>query len=325
MPEGQGEIQPFQNDDQAVAGVLAALQETPEFAPPPKRDEQGKFAKAQPEPEQAQASEEAQAEEPAEESTEEAQGEEPRKLKLNYRGEEKEFLEPEVIELAQKGYDYTQKTQALAQERAELPNKVKAEVEARTKAYEQQLQVLQQALVRLADPEAMQADLNKLALEDPAKAQQLFFKRMQIQQGFQQIQGEMQRLAQERQAETTRAKQEAARAAVETLQNDIPGWSDERYSQILKSAVKDYGFKPEEANDWTDPRLIKVLDDARQFRELKAKPIGTKQVVKTPKVVKPGGAEKPQPNEWKNDLAQLQKSGGKDEQAAIRLAMRFVA
>jgi hypothetical protein len=68
-----------------------------------------------------------------------------------------------------------------------------------------------------------------------------------------------------------------------------------------------------------------VLDDARQFRELKAKPIGTKQVVKTPKVAKPGGAEKPQPNEWKNDLAQLQKSGGKDEQAAIRLAMRFVA
>src|SRR5688572_4896081 len=90
-------------------GMLESEQGTPVQAEKP-RDEQGKFAKAQPEAE-------AQPEQPAVETAPEVEPETPqeeaRRLKIKYKGEEKEFLEPEVIELAQKGFDYTQKSQAL--------------------------------------------------------------------------------------------------------------------------------------------------------------------------------------------------------------------
>jgi hypothetical protein len=71
-----------------------------------------------------------------------------------------------------------------------------------------------------------------------------------------------------------------------------------------------------------------VLDDARQWRELKAAKPATqdKQKVTVPKVAKPGTAEKPDPKatEWKDTMGRLQKSGGKDLGAAASLAMRIL-
>jgi hypothetical protein len=85
----------------------------------------------------------------------------------------------------------------------------------------------------------------------------------------------------------------------------------------------EYGFKAEEVQSITDPRAIKVLDDARQWREFKAAKPATqeKKVTTVPKVVKPGTAEKPDPKatEWKGTMDRLQKSGGKDVGAAAAL------
>jgi hypothetical protein len=321
---GQAVAQPSVEDMAAsvAQGILSQ-----EEGPP--RDEKGKFAPTKPKAEAPpQEAEEAPAEEVAEEQQEE-QAEtaaEVRRLKLKYKGEEKEFLEPEVIELAQKVYDYTQKSQQLARERDELQQTIKSHVEPKLKEYETQLEQLRMAAFKLADQEAFSADLNKLAESDPVKAQQLFFKRLQINQTLQSIGQEQQRIASERQAEEQKLRVKQAEQAVEILQNDIPSWSNDLYQKVLSTAVKEYGFKAEEVNAITDPRAIKVLHDAMQLRQLKAKPVVEKRVPPSaPKVAKPGTSEKPDASaeKWNQTMAKLKKSGRTDD--AVELAKLMLA
>lgn len=54
------------------------------------------------------------------EETEETTSEEPEKYTIKWQGQEKEVTQAELLDLAQKGFDYTQKTQALATERDQL-------------------------------------------------------------------------------------------------------------------------------------------------------------------------------------------------------------
>lgn len=292
------------------------------------RDEKGKFAKPEAKTEEAQPEKEATEEKAEETTTEEEQVEaqpEPRKLKLKYKGEDKEVDEAEAVELAQKGYDYTQKSQALAKEREELSAKVKADTEAAVKQYETQLEVHKQAVLKLADPEALTADLNKLSLEDPAKAQQLFFKRLQIQQTLQGIHAEQQRIAQARADEAQATKTKKISESLETIQREIPQWNQDVYGKILKTAV-DSGATQQEANAITDPWQIKVLNKARQWDELQAAKPKTvdKRVAAVPKVTKPGTAEKTSPNadKFKDSVSRLNKTG--DRNAAVDVVRQMI-
>lgn len=322
--EGQAETQPLpdQMSENEVVGILAKAIEAEESPPVEKpRDEKGKFTKKEAEAKTEEAKPE---EEATEESAEEAEPEvkeeeaqpEPRRLKLKYKGEEKELLEPEVIELAQKGYDYTQKSQALAKEREEISVKVKAETEAARKAYEQQLETQRQLVLKLADQEALTANLAQIAMEDPAKALQLQLRRQQIAETYQAVVAEQQKLTQQREAEARESFQKQAREAVEKLQERIPNWNNDLYSKILGHAVSNYGFKQEEVNAITDHRAIEVLNDARQWREyLAAKPKTVeKRVAAVPKVQKPGSAEKPSANadRLKDTRAKLEKTGTRE-------------
>jgi len=327
---GQGVIQPFASQDEAASAALAILQKDPEFAPPKPRDETGKFTKAQ--SEEAKPETEA-TEEKAEEPKEEVQEEAPKlKFKVKFKGEDDSDVEAELEpdELV-KGYmqqkDYSRKTAQLAREREQLEAKIKAAVEPKVSEFERQLETYRQAVLMLADREGANVDLNKLAETDPAQAQKLFFKRLEFNNTLQAITSKQQELLTQRQEEWKTNLQKQAKEAVETLERDIPGWNTDRYSKVLKTGME-YGFKAEEVNAITDPRAIKVLDDARQWREFKAAKPGTqdKQKVTVPKVVKPGTAEKPDPkaSEWKDTMGRLQKSGGKDLGAAASLAMRIL-
>lgn len=329
--EGQAEVQQPQvvvvQQPQApdpFQGFLSVAKS--EFGDDKPRDESGKFVSTkQPEApkEEAQPQGEAPQEEQKEAASEETQVEaqpEPRKFKLKYKGEEKEVDETEAVELAQMGFDYRQKTMALAKEREELSAKTKAEIDAKAKAYEQQLEVHKQAVLKLVDQEAMTTDLNKLSQEDPAKALQLMLKRQQIVGVVQAIAQEQQRISAQKSEEAKTAFQKQVAEANEVLSSDIKGWGNDLYSKVLEVAVKDYGFKPEEANAIVDPRAIKVLHDAMQYRAAKAKPIAEKKSVpETPKVVKPGAGEKPdqKAEQTKSAWDKFRKSGRKEDAVGI--------
>lgn len=298
------------------------------------RDNSGKFVPKEPAAttEEAKPEEAAPAEAPTEETTEEPPQPEIRKHKLKVKTEDGADEEIEVDdEELKRGYmkskDYSVKTAQLAREREAVQAKVREAVEPELKKYETQLESYKQAVLKLADSEAISADLNKLAMEDPAKAQQLFFKRIEIQNTLQAIAAEQQKVAEQRSQEMQQTMRKQAAEAVETLKTELPGWGDELYGKILKTGVSEYGFKPEELNAITDHRAIKVLHDAMQYRALKsAKPaVDKRATAEAPKVVKPGAGEKPNAAEakWKEGFNRLRETG--KTQDAIEVAKMMLA
>lgn len=284
---------------------------------------------AKPEVEEAPKQEESQQEDKQEQSAEDKKEEikaEIRRLKLKYNGEEREVEEPEAIELAQKGYDYTQKTMALAKERDEWRAKSKQEHEAKLKEYDDKLALTERAITEITLPELKNVDWNKLASENPQEWALKLQHAHQVTAKLAEIQAERQKIGQQRQVEVQEQLQKQVKEAQDILQKDIPGWNNDLYGKILKTGVE-AGFKEDEVNAITDPRAIKVLWKAMQFDALqKAKPLVDKKVEKAPKVAKPGAGEKPDQNaeQWKKGMAQLQKSGGRDMQVATELAKRFI-
>ena len=316
------------NPSDAVAALAKAMQE-PEKPEQP-RGERGRFVKPQPEAQpEAKAEEakpeekvEAKAEEPKKEETkDEPQPEaeiqpEPRRFKLRYKGEEKEVDENETIELAQKGYDYTQKMQDLSKQRQEAEAKVKADSEKALKQYESQLDTYRKAVTQIAGVKSM-PEIETLSRTDPVAAQQEFFRLTAVNQVLATIDAEQAKITAQRQSEAQETFSKRAKEAVDKLHERIPGWSNDLYGKILKGAVDNYGFENREVNAITDHRAIEVLNDALKWREYQsAKPKTVeKRVASVPKVQKPGTAEKSNPSadRFKASVAKFNKSGDRND------------
>jgi hypothetical protein len=76
----------------------------------------------------------------------------------------------------------------------------------------------------------------------------------------------------------------------EILAKEIPNWSPET-NQALLSTGKDYGFSDAELNSIVDPRHVKVLHDAMQWRKLQQNSTVKKKVSSAKPVVKPGSKD----------------------------------
>lgn len=317
------------NEFEAV-GILTQAIEADE-APEKPRDEKGKFKKQEaPEAqtEEAKPAEEAPEEKAEEPAPEEEQPEiqpEPRRFKLKYKGEEREVDEPEITELAQKGYDYTQKMQALSKEREEAAAKVKVEQEAARKIYESQLETYKKAVQQISGVKSMQ-EIEALSRQDPAVAQQEFLRSLSVNQVLAAIETEQAKLAQQKEIEAREGYQKQAKEAVERLQERIPNWNDDLYGKILKHAVDNYGFQKHEVNAITDHRAIEVLNKARMWDEYQAAPkkVSEKKVPPVaPKVQKPGSAEaKPKADKVTASMAKLKETGSR--QAAEEYAQALL-
>jgi hypothetical protein len=133
-------------------------------------------------------------------------------------------------------------------------------------------------------------------MTDPAGAQQEFLRMISANQTFQAIEAEQRQAAEKLQADQQAATKAAILKSRETLENDIPGWGEEMYRKVISTVAKDYGFENKDVEQVYDSRLIKVLHDAYQYKQLqRAKPDANKKVVAVPKVLRPGSAEKSNP------------------------------
>lgn len=307
--EGQAQEQPFDVNAAALSIADGMFPDTPEEAPEPAAQETETDEAA-----------------PQEQTEAEAQAEEIRKHKLKVKAEGGVDEEVEVDDNELKsGYmrqrDYQRKTAELARERESVRERIKAETEPVLSRYEQQLQIYEKAVWQALAPEVEKTDWNTLARENPAEWAAKMQSMNNVNSVLQAIKGEQEKIAQMRQQQYQQQLQESIQKAVEVLQNDIPGWNNEVYANILKAGTQ-YGFKQEELSNVTDPRVIKVLNDARKYQELqKAKPAVEKKVASVPKVMKPGTTERGNQNAdgKKQALSQLRKSGRQDDAVAFAL------
>ncbi len=273
------------------------------------------------EQEEEEVAEEEQAEESEEEGEEEASDEEQpiQSLKLKVNGEEIEKPLEDVIALAQQGLDYTQKTQQVAEQRKTLEAQEQA-LQAQAQNLQQQAE-LQSALIGdVAKLTALDQQLEayakvnwqELSDNDFVEAQKLFFTYNQLQQQrgaiAQELEAKQTAMIQARQQEIAKRIEQGK----EILAKEIPNWSRET-SQAIISVGKEYGFTEEELSQVYDPRHVKVLHDAMQWRKLQSNPTVKNKVSQAKPVVKPGAkdakvVETAQRKEMRNTLKKTGRS-----------------
>ena len=256
-------------------------------------------------------------EEPPEEET---------RIKLKRGDEEVELGLTEVKELAQKGYDYTKKTQALADDRKQLEMAAHA-IKAQEQNIQQQAQLQQAFIQEIAritsyDEQIAQyegVNWSALSDSDPVQAQKLYIQYQQLQntraktaQTLQQKQEQLrqnQHIQQQMHLETARSE----------LLKTFPDWNAEKAAE-LKEAGRSYGFTADELAGVTDPRTVKILADAAAWRKLQAsKQVTEKKVINKPAVVKPGTKDTKTANRARNvdQMRELRKTGNNDLAAKL--------
>lgn len=164
--------------------------------------------------------------------------------------------------------DYTRKTQEVADlrkaveaERQTLHQSSQAEVQAQA-----QVIALDQQLARY-----QQTDWDAWEDADPFEAQ----KAWRQYQTLQQTRGQAaQQFTQLRHQRTLEAQQTTAKRIEEgraVLARDIKDWSPQLAETLLETGVKEYGFDRGEIESFEDPRMVKVLHDAHQWRKSQQK------------------------------------------------------
>jgi hypothetical protein len=267
-------------------------------------------------------------EEATEESDDEAEEEEqsqdevPAILKLKVNGEDVEKPLDEVVALAQQGLDYTQKTQQVAEQRKELEAYAES-IKAQEQAFQEQMQLNNVLIEDVAKITSLDQQLNQyanvnwqqLSDNDFVEAQKLFFTYNQLQQERSQLVSQFEAKKQQVVQKQTQLMSEKIAKGKEILAKEIPNWSPET-NQALLSTGKDYGFSDAELNSIVDPRHVKVLHDAMQWRKLQQNSTVKKKVSSAKPVVKPGSKDtKAEANSNHRQLRESLRKTGKSDAA----------
>ena len=285
---------------------------------------------------EAKATEEVESEEATDEPDEEVEEEEqsqdevPAILKLKVNGEDVEKPLDEVVALAQQGLDYTQKTQQVAEQRKELEAYAES-IKAQEQAFQEQMQLNNVLIEDVAKITSLDQQLNQyanvnwqqLSDNDFVEAQKLFFTYNQLQQERSQLVSQFEAKKQQVVQKQSQLMAEKIAKGKEVLAKEIPNWSPET-NQALLSTGKDYGFSDAELNSIVDPRHVKVLHDAMQWRKLQQNSVVKKKVSNAKPVVKPGSKDtKAEANSNHRQLReQLRKTGKSD--AAQKLIEQMI-
>lgn len=187
-----------------------------------------------------------------------------------------------------KNADYTQKTQALAEEKQVFAQQV-----ASLQAHEQTvaenltlaLQVIEPQLVELQN-----TDWDGLLQSDAYEYQQKRGELEQAQMRYAALQERGQQMLAQRQQQTERAQEAFTTAERQKLRLALPDLADPKTGRDLAHRIKEYalndvGLSPQEADNMVDHRLIVVLNKARQFDELQnaGLSVAQKKIKKGPK------------------------------------------
>jgi hypothetical protein len=225
-------------------------------------------------------------------------------LEIVHNGVQHKLARDKVIELAQKGFDYTQKTQQLAsQQRAtmELMQRVQ-ELEALAPEVTNEL-----AQVRAAEKALAQwqnVDWIQLATNDPLEYPKYRAQFDQLREAYSMAANAYNQKAgalQQRKAQVSQAvvQQEMAR-----LQEIMPQLRDPKVFQQaaaeIKSAALADGYTEQEVDQVVDARYVRTLWKAAQYDKLvKSKAEKIKQARTAPPTAKPGAAGQNQSAEAK--------------------------
>ena len=234
--------------------------------------------------------------EESEDSQEETEEVEDATEEIVWNGETKAVTKTELKQLAQQGFDYTQKTQQLAEERRIIA------LERQT--LQAQAQIQEKALDIVGEVKAIDrqlanyknVDWSALAETDPVEYlkhnhayRELKETREAKVQEFQQVQSHNQQMQQH-------FAQQLLASESKKLQAKIPEFRSPEKAQEIKGKMLGYleqrGFNQAEIDTIVDSRFVEVIYDALRYKGLAdTKPAVKKRIEAAPKALKPGSAQ----------------------------------
>ena len=264
---------------------------------------------------------EAQQQEPEAVETEQEVPETPR-YRVKAAGEEREVTLDDLIKSYQLGTDYTQKTQALAEQRKAIEAE-KAAVEQAKQLRDQYAQRLE-LIEKVLNEQNKSEDLESLKESDPIGYAMKVAEQVQRDKQLAAVQAERTRIAEKQNAERQQQMQQYLAEQQARLQQAIPEYADPQKGEEIRRDIRSYaqskGFTDQELGHIYDSRAVEVLWEAAQYRKLMAnKPEVTKKVAEAPKTMKPGVGKVSQPetDAIKADRNRLRKTGRARDAAAL--------
>ena len=241
--------------------------------------------------EESEESEEVEAEE--EEDAEEGEDEEEdRKFTIKVDGKDIQLTEAELIERAQKGTDYSNKTMAVAEERKAVETERAKVTEVRTQVEQQLTETLTRLQSYTQFIESQIGTMPDTALLDYDTAgylrqkEQYEARKGQLQQAYSAIQQLEHERTLQRQAEIT----QKAEATEKILKDTLPGWSDKTLTELADYAGT-LGLDPKTAESaMLSPGFWQLAHKAKAYDAIQAKKAEMKPTEKLAKVAKPSAA-----------------------------------
>lgn len=251
----------------------------------------------QPETEQEQDGEEAEEQEEAgegEEQEEQDEGDDAT-IVLKHDGKEIPLKKSEVVELAQKGFDYSQKTMAVAEERKHV-EALQAQADEYRQNNEKALTATLDrlnAFVKFAESQVGAPPSVELASQDVglyiAQKEQYETRKGQLQAAHEAIANVQQEAQRQRQAWIA----QQADATEKALRDTLPGFGEKTIDDLATYLGK-VGITPKTADvGYVQKGLWEIAAKAKAYDELQAKTATLKPVSQLPKVAKPSAANQP--------------------------------
>lgn len=250
--------------------------------------------------------------------SEEEEVEEEASEEITWNGETKMLTKSQVKELAQQGFDYTQKTQAIAEERRSIQAQAQ-QLQAQVAIHTQLADMVTE--VKSLDKQLAQykgVDWGELIDQDPVQAMKLNQVFRDLKEAREAKVHEYNQQAQYLEQVQAQSQAQALQAEAQLLARKVPELTGEKAADNkahLANYLRTEGFNDAEVNSIMDHRMVAVAWKAAQYDKLKAgKPAVNKRVAEVPKVVK-GKPSNPNMN-VRNDLKAKLKQTGRDEYAA---------
>jgi hypothetical protein len=216
--------------------------------------------------------------------------------------------------------DYQRKTQELARQRDEVPDKIRQGIQEQLTKSVQEIQSLQEVLLQAVAPELKGIDFNRLATEDPAEYVRMSNRARQIEQAWQAMERTKQQKVSELTSMNAQQTQKLREEAQTKIKSEIPNY-DEIAPALKDTAVKKYGFTADQLESIHHPGFTKLLHDAHEFQKTQSatKTIVEKKVALVPKVLKPGQAKVGDGNRERvtEGMKNLRKTGRVEDAAAV--------
>lgn len=185
---------------------------------------------------------------------------------VDYEGE-KYKLPKKLKDALLRQQDYTQKTQAVAEQRRAL--------EAQAQQVQQHAQLSQQYVAEYAEAMSLDKELaryanidwNQLMDADPVQAMKLDRQMREIQARRNEVVSSVTQKQQAQMIESQRIAQQRLAEGRAVLEREIKGWTPET-AKALASFGMEQGFTEQELAQVNDPRTVKLLHKAWQYDQL---------------------------------------------------------